>query len=254
MDDDRTYWLAIALWIFDGALVIGILTPTHYYTTAYHCATEYTQQHYDAHSEFALAVFSASFWEAAATIVIAIFTIVLACVTRRQARLSRESIDLARHEFISTHRPKIIVRNASTTGSVSTTGFVVGAPITICFTYINIGETIANITAAEACVFLRPKDSPIPEGLQFRKCEITKPALSCGEFSVGKIDSNFPVEARDIENLQRGGKIICVIGRIEYLDGRGSLRRMGFARQCCHISELRFTFTPIDDEEYEYAY
>src|SRR6266496_910438 len=44
---------------------------------------------------------------AVATVFIGVFTWVLACVSGRQARLTRESIELAREEFIATHRPKI---------------------------------------------------------------------------------------------------------------------------------------------------
>ena len=45
-----------------------------------------------------------------ATVWIAVFTLVLAFVSRRQAMLTRQSIKLATKEFVSTHRPKIIVR------------------------------------------------------------------------------------------------------------------------------------------------
>jgi hypothetical protein len=47
---------------------------------------------------------------AVATVFIGVFTYVLAIVTSRQARLTKESIDLARKEFIATHRPRVIVR------------------------------------------------------------------------------------------------------------------------------------------------
>lgn len=47
---------------------------------------------------------------AVASVLIGLFTGVLARVTGRQARLTRESIDLARKEFISTRRPHVIVR------------------------------------------------------------------------------------------------------------------------------------------------
>lgn len=66
--------------------------------------------------------FVAQFWQAVdflqtyngavtafATVWIAVFTIVLAVVTGRQARLTRQAIDLNREEFISTHRPKLVV-------------------------------------------------------------------------------------------------------------------------------------------------
>jgi hypothetical protein len=48
---------------------------------------------------------------AVATVFIGVFTWVLACVTGRQARLTRASIELVRNEFISTHRPRIILRD-----------------------------------------------------------------------------------------------------------------------------------------------
>jgi hypothetical protein len=235
----RAYWLAIVVWVLDIVLIIGILTPTYYYITAYNRATEYAQQRYDPYNDFALAVlFSASFWTAAAPVVIAIFTVVLACVNGKQARLSRESINLARDEFISTHRPKIIVRN------VSTIGFVVGCPVHVRFKYINIGETRGSIAAVEACVFLRPKDNPVPRGLRLQPCEIIKATLSCGEVGIGETNSSFDIEARDINPLQSGGKIICIAGYIKYRDDRGSIRRTGFARQGRHIGELRFELTP----------
>src|SRR5208282_16065 len=50
---------------------------------------------------------------AGATAVIALFTIVLVLVTNRQARLTRESIELANKEFNTTHRPRIRVRAIS---------------------------------------------------------------------------------------------------------------------------------------------
>ena len=91
MDADRTYRLAISLWAINGALVVSILTPTNYYITASRCTAGYEQQAYDELHMFSV-FFSGEFWTAAATVVIAIFTIVLACVTRTQARLSRDAL------------------------------------------------------------------------------------------------------------------------------------------------------------------
>jgi hypothetical protein len=42
---------------------------------------------------------------------IAIFTIVLAFVSRRQAKLLHQSIELARAEYISSHYPRIVLRD-----------------------------------------------------------------------------------------------------------------------------------------------
>lgn len=47
---------------------------------------------------------------AVATVFIAVFTIVLAFVTARQARLTKEAVNLGRQEFIASHRPRLVIR------------------------------------------------------------------------------------------------------------------------------------------------
>lgn len=47
---------------------------------------------------------------AVATAFIAIFTIVLVRVTGRQARLTTAALNLARQEFVATHRPRVVLR------------------------------------------------------------------------------------------------------------------------------------------------
>jgi hypothetical protein len=48
-------------------------------------------------------------WTAIATIVIAAFTCTLWLATSRQARLTRQAINLSREEFNATHRPRLII-------------------------------------------------------------------------------------------------------------------------------------------------
>lgn len=78
--------------------------------------------------------------------VIAFFTVVLAAAAwvtyftfQRQADLMAEQIKLGRDEFISTHRPRIILREAFI-GSV-----LEGEPIGVMMTFANIGETTGTI-------------------------------------------------------------------------------------------------------------
>jgi len=47
---------------------------------------------------------------AVATAFIAIFAIVLVRVTGRQARLTTAALNLARQEFVATHRPRVVLR------------------------------------------------------------------------------------------------------------------------------------------------
>src|SRR6185437_15221 len=68
-----------------------------------------------------------------ATVWIAIFTIVLAKVGARQAKLTRHAIDLANKEFISTHRPRIILRDVHLEGH------------TVFYILANVGDTKATI-------------------------------------------------------------------------------------------------------------
>lgn len=188
---------------------------------------------------------------AVATIVIATFTVVLAFVTRRQARLTRESIDLAREEFVSTHRPRIIVRN------LSTFGVVVGSPITINFMIINIGDSPAIITSIEAFIFLKQKTAKIPRNLRLTMCKSSKERLVSGDFEIVSQTSEFAPELRHIEALQKGERLLCIAGCIIYADEKKVARRTGFVRYC-DISDNAvsgfFSFNAIDDAEYEYAY
>jgi hypothetical protein len=122
---------------------------------------------------------------ALATIVIAIFTLTLWIATSKQARLARDSIALARSEFISTHRPRVIIRN------VTTTGVVVDYPISISFMIVNIGDSIANIDYVESVVFFILKDEKVPRHLPMSGSNISTPALASGEsHSIGDFHFN----------------------------------------------------------------
>lgn len=116
----RAYQLALTLWVIVGIFFIGVLIPTSLYIRVYEEATNYAPQHYDSNDNFGWtvnALFSATFWTAAATIAIACFTYMLKLSTDRLAkatdeniRLTQQSIELARDEFISAQRPKIVIR------------------------------------------------------------------------------------------------------------------------------------------------
>jgi hypothetical protein len=81
-----------------------------------------------------------------ATAIIGAFTIVLAYVTNRQAKLTRESIDLAREELVSTHRPKIVVYGLGFVGDSPNADSDSEEPIRVSFRFVNSGDTPAKIT------------------------------------------------------------------------------------------------------------
>ena len=77
---------------------------------------------------------------AAATVFIAIFTIVLALVSRRQARLTRASIDLASKEFIASHRPIIRIKRITPPQTL-----VPDERLQLTVEAVNVGDTQALI-------------------------------------------------------------------------------------------------------------
>ena len=100
---------------------------------------------------------------AVATVFIAAFTIVLALVTGRQARLSRQAIDLARDEFTASHRPYLIVRDVCLDGN------------NVAYLLINKGD--ARATIVESWILLER----VADGHTLR------PLRSFGHDDLGKI-------------------------------------------------------------------
>jgi hypothetical protein len=186
---------------------------------------------------------------AIATVFVAGFTWTLYRTSSEQGDLTRQSIDLARQEFISTHRPKIIVRN------VSSQGYVSGMPIPVTFTYTNIGDTPAKIDAVEAAVILILSNRIIPRGIAPTACNYDKGELISGDSGTVTQASRDNMDYEHSFGLHSGTRMLCVVGCIHYSDGNGVRRTTGFAR-CSDISDGRIfaAFTPINDPEYEYDY
>jgi hypothetical protein len=186
---------------------------------------------------------------AVATVVIATFTVVLALVTRRQARLTRESIELARAEFISTHRPKLVVRELAMLEPEA------GGTVKVRYVIANIGVGKARI--AESWIELQdsrdrilrplqPAEGANPIGREtmaggthiFREHDTTASSLS---FAVGR------------EIHARGYAPVATVffrGFIVYLDDNGIRRRTAFCRMW-NFETRRFDV--MNDPDYEYA-
>src|ERR1700733_2684279 len=125
---------------------------------------------------------------AVATAFIAIFTIVLVFVTGRQARLTTAALNLARQEFVATHRPRVIVR-------------YIQGPFEndegrqfYWITFVNIGVNRAIIEAFGADLAKRSDETHrwAPPGLDAEPKEIAPIVLTCGQRYV------FTVTARKV--------------------------------------------------------
>jgi hypothetical protein len=220
----RAYWLPVGLWVLVGVLFIGALTPTHYYIAAYRCAASHAQQHCDSNNNFASAVlFNAAFWEAAATLVIAIFTIVLACVTGKQARLTREA-------FIAAHPPQLAVRYIHLTIDNE-----------IGFTVENIGGSYAIVTQSMIGPYIYTAVLPCPpEYHKFGRNILDRAKFNVGEPQFFTVSNNL---GNDLPWYD-----LHFIGWAEYMDALGSVRTLRFCRKY-HPETCRFI--KVDDPEYE---
>lgn len=191
------------------------------------------------------------------TLVIAMFTIVLAATSWRQARLMRRSIDLTLEEFRSTHRPKIVVHAIETARDFGASNQeIVGASII----YFNVGDTRAEITAIKASItrvrFPLASGTGLGIGVEFAALSRPHEPISAGQFEYVAVFSAFTFESERFAQCQRradnrDGGLIC-LGRIEYRDERGVCRQTGF---CWRFDIDRERWVRMEDRpEYDYAY
>ena len=180
---------------------------------------------------------------AISTVVIAAFTIVLAVVGYFQARLIRQSIDLARQEFIATHRPRIIVR------------FVQGPvddgkePEFVWVTIANIGEASATITAVGyGLAHRRGRNNWLPPGLAAGFHDISPTVLESGGRLTFKVSAQNVTDDAAIAASALDDGELCAVGQIRYQDGNGRRLEMAFLR----VHDGQGNFTPSDNPEDEY--
>lgn len=192
---------------------------------------------------------------ALATIAIAVFTLTLYRATTAQGRLTRESIDLARKEFISTHRPRIALRNVY---AVQSQDF----PITVTFSLVNSGETDAWIIQSAIVVEFphRPDLMLIPESKNRMDIALFGP-LKAGELrTFVHIDkylqwnsaeiSQHAISVDDATHRRFMQKGLFFVGQIAYRDDLGTIRYLVFRHR---YESDRSRFYPYQDTELNYA-
>ncbi len=177
---------------------------------------------------------------AAATVFIGIYTYVLARVTGRQARLTREAIDLARQEFISTHRPHLKVRFVKMASPMP------GAPLAISYEIVNVGQTNAEIVRNEKEIIVHVPGAIEP--IRFSGGgDLNKPIPAGGRV----LDSHSTgTPYRPEWNLTSPAGVYVVFrGTIEYRDANGVNRRTAFDT---HRDPHELSFHPTDNPDYQY--
>ena len=89
---------------------------------------------------------------AISTLTIAAFTGALIAVGWCQAHLTRKTIDLARDEFIATHRPRVVLKEIRDTKPGS---FADGKKAYIEIVLANAGESLATVSEWDARLYFR---------------------------------------------------------------------------------------------------
>lgn len=184
------------------------------------------------------------------TFVIAGFTMVLAWVGYCQARLIRKSIDLARAEYISSNRPRIILRDAYLIGEV------------IHYTLVNLGGTAAKIV--ESWIFAEF----VEEGTRLR------PLLPADHYDLGQTafaggkskelqyelppEISFAIKFPGTRRIGIEGRAPAFgeryfVGVLTYADDLGIKRRSIFRRRWDDASMTFIRLTPEQERDHEYA-
>jgi hypothetical protein len=187
---------------------------------------------------------------ALATVAIAAFTLTLWRATTKQARLTRASIDLARQEFLSSHRPELKIHSLRLL-DFSSQPPPSEQPLRASFAVINAGTSACAVTGSAVYLeYLEQPDRPyLPE-------LIRNDVIGPRRFEVGATDNAVTVQSDQYGGLVHLGaaetrKVLYLNGWVTYDDDAGSTRTTFFSRQYSHATER---FTPVDDPECNCTY
>jgi hypothetical protein len=197
---------------------------------------------------------------AAATVAIAAFTWTLWLATTEQGRLTQQSIDLARDEFISTQRPRIIIRQIAIWHPAGFDNFINGEPFQfIADEKIRGRVFIANVGATRAmvdffCNIFYWKEPSFPMLYPYDTLEILRQEppiiLEGGRRMTLHGLAGGPLSKSVIDNIGIEKTKLYVMGWVRYRDDRNVIRETRFCR-LWNNSERRFTV--VDNPDYEYS-
>jgi hypothetical protein len=242
----------------NGEFVLAILVASLFWIAVLVWATSYSPTDPEKEACYQAAAKSGhsteeckSFWEKATSDPIAMFTFVLASstiglwgATIGLYLAGEKQFRLARDEFVSTHRPKLIVRQ-----------FQLDAPkpdtaIRLRFSVLNVGNTEGTVRfiVAEAALWNgkyweAPGIDPIVKPFGPR-------TIRNGERISVAIESRFKITDAQIKAVEMNALIICAVGEFTYTDRLGTERRIGFRRNY-DVSTDMFVASQNTDQEYQ---
>jgi hypothetical protein len=189
---------------------------------------------------------------AVATIAIAAFTLILWLATSRQARLTGDTIALAREEFLASHRPLLVVHSACVL-EADQSKLPDDQPLRVEFSVINAGTSACTATGSAVYLdVLYPIDRPYLPRLR------QNDRISPRRYAVGATDTiTVETDRHGYGNfIGNREKILYLSGWIVYEDSRGHPRTTFFCRQFNRFPESNIDgrFVPVDDPDCERTY
>jgi len=201
-------------------------------------------------------------WTALATVAIAAFTLTLWLSTDGMLRATNESINLARAEFLSTHRPRMRLKH---TWFTDQTDWRLNGPLEINLDFVNIGNTDARITwinyqslilpAGQRLPQRPPYDEPVPDG-SIRITRFRSDAVLPSGVTLARPVCDGILNLQEVHSILWGTHWLYLIGTIEYWHGAG-LRQTAFCRRFTYnnyppLPEDMGRFEKECDPDYEY--
>jgi hypothetical protein len=207
--------------------------------TAANCETSEKQ-----HEAAEIALGNYTKWLVIVTAGLAAATFLMGIATIGLYNSGRDQIALSRAEFVSTHRPKVIVRQFQLDAPS------VGQPLRVMCSAINCGDTNASIDGlvgelalwnVAGCYYEQPGINPLVE-------QVTR-VLRNGERMTFTYISRFPLTNIQWNEIQQRSYLLRCVGEITYADDLGTKRRTGFHRTY-DVGQDRFIPSTDPDQEY----
>jgi hypothetical protein len=163
----------------------------------------------------------------------------------RQAAQIQSQIDLARNEFLATHRPKIRIKHFMLANDIWQ-----GQPITANLTCLNNGtaDAIPQQVGLRYEVVKEGGSLPLDPAITGRG--VSGGRVGCGlNWRIEKLDADRTLASQESADIQQGRSKLYCVGFVSYLDGSGRMRITGF----CRVLNLQSgRFDKVDDPDYEY--
>ena len=169
---------------------------------------------------------------------LALFTFILIVVGAWQGIQLKNTVDLSRAEFISSHRPRLRIRSVDRSTS-NPTDF-----IGVKFAVVNVGDTEARLLGSRVVVDFFPEKPPI----DLNGTDVVEPR----RFLPGASDSYVVTSSRKWLPLQseyNAARYLFVHGQVVYRNDLGTTYTTSFCR-IWNVAANRFKRT--DDPDYEY--